>query len=100
MRDMGLAADDIDNFSCGWNFDHFYPILQADRTGPCFEGWTMLAALAGITPRLRLGVMVTGNPYRHPAVLANMAARPQVISRRPPAARLGAGLEREGRAGL
>ena len=40
----------------------------------------MLAALAGVTKRLRLGVMVTGNPYRHPAVLANMAASLDVIS--------------------
>jgi F420-dependent oxidoreductase-like protein len=80
MRDMWLAADDIDVFSAGWSFDHFYPILQDDRTGPCFEGWTMLAALAGVTRRLRLGVMVTGNPYRHPAVLANMAASLDVIA--------------------
>src|SRR3954451_16672798 len=80
MRDMWLAADDIETFSAGWNFDHFYPILQDDRTGPCFEGWTMLAALATITHRIRLGVMVTGNPYRHPAVLANMAASLDVIS--------------------
>ncbi|MGO9872935.1 MAG: LLM class F420-dependent oxidoreductase [Acidimicrobiia bacterium] len=80
MRDVWLAADDIDVFSAGWNFDHFYPILQHDRTGPCFEGWTMLAALAGVTNRLRLGVMVTGNPYRHPAVLANMAASLDVIA--------------------
>lgn len=80
MRDVWIAADDIDLYSAGWNFDHFYPILQSDRTGPCFEGWTMLAALAGVTRRLRLGVMVTGNPYRHPAVLANMAASLDVIS--------------------
>jgi F420-dependent oxidoreductase-like protein len=80
MRDLWLAADDIDVFDAGWTFDHFYPILQADRTGPCFEGWTMLAAIAGTTRRLRLGVMVSGNPYRHPAVLANMAASLDVIS--------------------
>jgi F420-dependent oxidoreductase-like protein len=80
MRDMWLAADDIELYNAGWNFDHFYPILQDDRTGPCFEGWTMLAALATITRRIRLGVMVTGNPYRHPAVLANMAASLDVIS--------------------
>ncbi len=80
MRDVWLAGDDIELFSAGWSFDHFYPILQRDRTGPCFEGWTMLAALATITKRVRLGVMVTGNPYRHPAVLANMAASLDVIS--------------------
>jgi F420-dependent oxidoreductase-like protein len=80
MRDMWLAADDIDVYDAGWNFDHFYPILQDDRTGPCFEGWSMLAALATITRRIRLGVMVTGNPYRHPALLANIAASVDVIS--------------------
>jgi F420-dependent oxidoreductase-like protein len=40
----------------------------------------MLAALATITRRIRLGVMVTGNPYRHPALLANIAASVDVIS--------------------
>jgi F420-dependent oxidoreductase-like protein len=80
MRDVWIAGDDIELFSAGWNFDHFYPILQRDRTGPCFEGWTMLAALASLTRRVRLGVMVTGNPYRHPALLANMAASLDVIS--------------------
>ncbi len=34
----------------------------------------MLAALAQATSRLRMGNMVTGNHYRHPAVLANMIA--------------------------
>jgi F420-dependent oxidoreductase-like protein len=80
MRDVWTAADDIDVYDAGWNFDHFYPILGGDPSGPCFEGWTMLSVLAGLTKRVRLGVMVTGNPYRHPAVLANMAATLDVAS--------------------
>jgi F420-dependent oxidoreductase-like protein len=73
------AADDIDVFESGWTFDHFYPIFT-DPTGPCLEGWTTTTALAHATTRLRVGVMVTGNVYRHPAVLANMAATVDVIS--------------------
>ena len=46
----------------------------ASRVGPCSPPWP------DVTRRLRLGVMVTGNPYRHPAVLANMAASLDVIS--------------------
>ena len=44
------------------------------------EGWTLLAALAAQTSRLRLGLMVAGNTYRHPAVHAHMAATVDVIS--------------------
>jgi len=73
------AADDIEVFESGWTFDHFYPIFS-DPTGPCLEGWTTTTALAQATTRLRVGVMVTGNVYRHPAVLANMAATVDVIS--------------------
>jgi len=79
MLAVWTAADDIEIFESAWTFDHFYPIFS-DPTGPCFEGWTTLAALAQATRRLRVGVLVTGNVYRHPAVLANMAATLDVIS--------------------
>ncbi len=79
MRDFWLEGDRIDLYSAGWTFDHFYPIFS-DPTGPCFEGWTMLSYLAALTRRIRLGVLVTGNTHRHPAVLANMAATLDVAS--------------------
>jgi F420-dependent oxidoreductase-like protein len=76
---MWLEAEQIPALDGGFLYDHFYPIY-GDSTGPCFEGWTALSYLAGRTRRLRLGLMVTGNPYRHPAVLANMAATFDVFS--------------------
>ena len=62
-----------------WLADHFMP-NQEDNSGPTGEAWTALAALAARIPRIRLGTMVTGNTYRHPAVLAKMAAQVDVIS--------------------
>jgi F420-dependent oxidoreductase-like protein len=73
-------ADTIPELDAGWLFDHFYPIFSDDLSGPCFEGWTALTYLAGVTERLRLGLMVTGNTYRHPALLANIAATFDVVS--------------------
>ena len=72
-------ADSIDLFESGWTFDHFYPI-RGDTDGPCMEGWVTLTALAQATTRLRLGVLVTGMHYRHPAVLANMAVTLDIVS--------------------
>lgn len=80
VRHVWLEADDLDVLVGGWTFDHFTP-LRGDRSGPCLEGWMLLASLASITSRLRLGVMVSGNTYRHPAVLANMAATVDVVSK-------------------
>jgi F420-dependent oxidoreductase-like protein len=73
------AADEMEIFESGWVFDHFYPIFS-DSTGPCLEGWSTLTALAQATKRLRLGNLVSGIHYRHPAVLANMVSTIDIIA--------------------
>ena len=80
MLKVWEEAEEIPSIEHAWLFDHFAPI-QGDVAGPCLEGWTMLAAFAAVTQRLRLGLMVTGNTYRHPAVLAKIAATVDVISK-------------------
>jgi F420-dependent oxidoreductase-like protein len=79
LREVWREADRTLAFEHAWLFDHFNPI-HSDVNGPCFEGWTLLSALAAQTERLRLGLMVAGNTYRHPAVHAHMAATVDVIS--------------------
>jgi F420-dependent oxidoreductase-like protein len=79
MLAVWRAADGIELFESAWNFDHFYP-LMGERQGPCLEAWVTLSALAQATERIRIGCMVNGMPYRHPAVLANMAASLDIVS--------------------
>lgn len=60
-------------FRSAWLMDHLYPILVAPAE-PMLEAWTTLAALAARTETIRLGVLVSANTFRHPAVLARMAS--------------------------
>jgi alkanesulfonate monooxygenase SsuD/methylene tetrahydromethanopterin reductase-like flavin-dependent oxidoreductase (luciferase family) len=72
-------ADAIPQIEHAWVFDHLLPI-GGDPGGPIFEGWTLLSALAAQTQRLRLGVLVTSNRFRPPAMLAKIAATVDVVS--------------------
>jgi alkanesulfonate monooxygenase SsuD/methylene tetrahydromethanopterin reductase-like flavin-dependent oxidoreductase (luciferase family) len=72
-------ADAIGPIEHAWLFDHLLPI-RGDKDGPVFEGWTLLSAMAAQTSRLRLGLMVTSNRIRPPALLAKIAATVDVVS--------------------
>ncbi|WP_319449842.1 MULTISPECIES: LLM class flavin-dependent oxidoreductase [unclassified Mycobacterium] len=72
-------ADTIPELEHAWLFDHLLPI-GGDPNGPIHEGWTLLSALAAQTQRLRLGLLVTSNRFRPPAMLAKIAATVDIVS--------------------
>ena len=74
-----LEADAIPEIEHAWLFDHLLPI-GGDLLGPVYEGWTLLSALAARTRRLRVGLLVTSNRFRPPALLAKIAATVDVVS--------------------
>jgi len=73
-------ADEIPSIESAWLFDHPMPIMRADPSGPMHDGWTLLAALAAQTQRLRLGLMVASNANQTPPQLAKRAATVDIIS--------------------
>jgi alkanesulfonate monooxygenase SsuD/methylene tetrahydromethanopterin reductase-like flavin-dependent oxidoreductase (luciferase family) len=74
-----IEADAIPELEHAWLFDHLLPI-GGDPNGPIHEGWTLLSALAAQTQRLRLGLLVTSNRFRPPAMLAKIAATVDIVS--------------------
>jgi alkanesulfonate monooxygenase SsuD/methylene tetrahydromethanopterin reductase-like flavin-dependent oxidoreductase (luciferase family) len=72
-------ADAIPEIEHAWLFDHLMPI-GGNPDGPAYEGWTLLSALAARTRRLRVGLLVTSNRFRPPAMLAKIAATVDIVS--------------------
>jgi alkanesulfonate monooxygenase SsuD/methylene tetrahydromethanopterin reductase-like flavin-dependent oxidoreductase (luciferase family) len=72
-------ADEVPEIEHAWLWDHMLP-LSGPRDGPIYEGWTLLAALAAQTQRVRFGLLVTNNQIRQPAVLGKIASTLDVIS--------------------
>ena len=68
IADRVRLAEEL-GFDGAWGFDHFQP-MYGEGPGETFEGMTTLAALAGLTSRIRLGLLVAGVTYRHPSVFA------------------------------
>jgi alkanesulfonate monooxygenase SsuD/methylene tetrahydromethanopterin reductase-like flavin-dependent oxidoreductase (luciferase family) len=79
LQRVWREADQIEMIEHAWLFDHLMPI-HGDPDGPTFEGWSLLSALAAQTARLRLGLLVTSNRFRPPAMLAKIATTVDIVS--------------------
>ncbi len=71
FRDAALAAEAAD-WDSVWTWDHLDAIFGPWEQ-PIFEGWSVLAGLATITSRVRLGLMVGANTFRNPGHTAKLA---------------------------
>ncbi len=80
IQRVWLEADTLPSIDHAWLFDHPMPIGRAAPNGSCLDGWSLLAALAAQTSRLRLGLMVASNANQTPPLLAKRAATLDVIS--------------------
>ncbi len=78
LRDAAIVVDSV-GFETLWTWDHFYALAGAEEK-PNFESTTILGALSPLTKRAKLGALVQGVTYRHPAVIANMAATHDNVS--------------------
>src|SRR5260221_6576338 len=95
ILEVWREADQLPVFEHAWLWDHMVP-LRGDIKGAALEAWTLLAALAGQTSRLRLRVIVSSNRLRSPTLLAKMAATVDHIAQGRLVLGIGAGGNRAG----
>jgi F420-dependent oxidoreductase-like protein len=79
MDGLARRADENEQWESIWVYDHFHtvPVPSDEAT---HEAWTLMAAFAASTNRVRLGQMCTCMAYRNPAYLAKVAATIDIIS--------------------
>ena len=81
LKDLILMAENA-GFDSFWVMDHFHQIkFVGGPDEPMLESWTTISTLAGITTKIKLGTLVTGIVYRHPAILAKISATLDVLSK-------------------
>lgn len=76
---IALEAEKL-GFESFWCSDHLF-LNEKSVNQNCMDAWTLLAALAAATKKIRLGTLVTCNSYRHPSLLAKIAATVDMISK-------------------
>lgn len=79
MAGLARRADGIENWSSIWVYDHFHPVPDPTEAG-VHEAWSLMAAFAGVTGRVRIGQMCTCMSYREPTYLAKVAATVDAVS--------------------
>lgn len=77
IRDTAQVCDDL-SYQSVWFYDHL--LGQGAIDVDIYEAWTLMSALSTVTNNIKLGTMVLCNSFRHPALLAKMAATLDVIS--------------------
>lgn len=78
-KNVALEAERL-GYAAGYVYDHFIPYYGNNRSGPFFEAYTLISAIASVTSKLRIGQVVTCNSYRHPSLLAKMTSTIDAIS--------------------
>jgi len=81
LQTLANRAENL-GFDSFWVMDHFHQIMFVGKPEePMLEGWTTISVLAGMTSKIKLGTLVTGNSYRHPSILAKIGATLDVLSK-------------------